>query len=1280
MATALNNRTVTNIGTTTTTIVSTGVSERYTVIGLSLTNVLNENIFVDVLIDGGYYLKDVILPLGTSLRVVTHGEKLILGLDTTLQVRASKDNAVDCIISYAAIYSNPNPDNVNFLAGNNITLTRDDNDITIGADLSSIKWNFSILNVADREIYTNDTLTFKGETNVDVLFDTDNNVVFRGPDLSNFALRSELRYFLSVDDDSYKEVLVEDTVKFVGGLNITTSKNESNNIVIDGPDISNFITLGDVQFSYSSSTETVQAGINTDIKFIGDNYLKININDDNEVVFSIQNLNLDGFVYENDIEWYAIAQDTGRTVLSNKSTLAFLGSNGITTRRDFNGNIVIDGPNLTSFVEIDDVYWNLYADNTFEPTPIGLGQQLRIEGGILISTRIDEFGTITIDGEPFLQTFEANQVVTTGDLVALESNGKVVPIRESVLITDGQSLNSGIFTINNVIQLASTKIGNAKMVTVYADATDADSKVIITELGFNGVVAPGPINQYINSVVNGSVAYDPVNDKFVIFYSGNAIVGEVVNGNDSSLQAPVSWATPGNNAVTSVYHPPSGNIVVLYTDDTDNFYAKAVVATVGTPITFGTVETFTSTSVDKISATYDPVSEQIIIAYDVPSNGTYVVTASVAGTTITINTADVIKVSDTNADNSAIQMITGTGKVVVAYRDYSVFFSTSAKIGIISGTGVVFESSRIEVFEDNSINISLAYATTDNRICFVGRNTVDGSGWLTTGVVNSNATNIDFDPASFTISATAFFTDLDYDPYRNQLLVTFESSVSGPVTLQTYSIASSAITTNAADFVGIAKDNIGLVGEGIVFVNGNVADVTQNLVPNTNYYVTATGGLTLNPTEYGVIGRAINQNQILLQTDAYPRKYIDDTFAAQSDTIADIVAGRFNIKIAADDSTVSTLGINDTIQFLGGVGITTSSDQDGNITIDGATSLTVNLTDPLDNITKNVNNVSVINFDSDSGFDIDPGTGSVKVKLNSTFKTWKVDGQDDLIAEGLDAIELIAGPGISIETYADRDPIQRIRFSGFAGFRIAVDTDSTVLTVSQDETFYIRGGSNITTVSAGQFDTVQVNLDSNISLTSVSATGALSGASLSVTGTANSNNVTSSIGSIGTLSATTFYSTNLRRASTQSNYGIFLLNDTFKTITFNDLDGNTQMHFETETGNILASGDITTEYTSDERLKDVISPIEDSLNAIRNIDPIKFKWNKTAVTKFNYADDKAELGFKAQQVKQFFPELVVPRGNTEYLKLDYQKMTVALLAALQELDKKVQDLERRLGL
>ena len=51
----------------------------------------------------GYFMKDIMLPPNSSLRVLAAGEKLILAPDNELQFVADQDEALDVIISYVDI-------------------------------------------------------------------------------------------------------------------------------------------------------------------------------------------------------------------------------------------------------------------------------------------------------------------------------------------------------------------------------------------------------------------------------------------------------------------------------------------------------------------------------------------------------------------------------------------------------------------------------------------------------------------------------------------------------------------------------------------------------------------------------------------------------------------------------------------------------------------------------------------------------------------------------------------------------------------------------------------------------------------------------------------------------------------------------------------------------------------------------------------------------------------------------------------------------------------------
>ena len=108
MATILKNTVIKNCGTVPILIYETSPTARVTVLGLSFTNLTDKFVYVDVLVEddtsvSGYYLKDSLLPAGTSLRAVSTGEKLVLAPSNRLLVRSSLDDSVDVIVSYVEI-------------------------------------------------------------------------------------------------------------------------------------------------------------------------------------------------------------------------------------------------------------------------------------------------------------------------------------------------------------------------------------------------------------------------------------------------------------------------------------------------------------------------------------------------------------------------------------------------------------------------------------------------------------------------------------------------------------------------------------------------------------------------------------------------------------------------------------------------------------------------------------------------------------------------------------------------------------------------------------------------------------------------------------------------------------------------------------------------------------------------------------------------------------------------------------------------------------------------
>ncbi len=102
-------------------------------------------------------------------------------------------------------------------------------------------------------------------------------------------------------------------------------------------------------------------------------------------------------------------------------------------------------------------------------------------------------------------------------------------------------------------------------------------------------------------------------------------------------------------------------------------------------------------------------------------------------------------------------------------------------------------------------------------------------------------------------------------------------------------------------------------------------------------------------------------------------------------------------------------------------------------------------------------------------------------------------------------------------------------------------------------------------------------------------------------------------------------------------------------------------------GSIRASGTVL--QSSDERLKENIYPIDNSLDRVNAIDGVYFNWK-----------DKEErnAGVIAQQVQKVLPE-VVSEDKDSYLAVDYSKIVPLLLEAINEQTNLISDLEDRIS-
>ena len=118
-------------------------------------------------------------------------------------------------------------------------------------------------------------------------------------------------------------------------------------------------------------------------------------------------------------------------------------------------------------------------------------------------------------------------------------------------------------------------------------------------------------------------------------------------------------------------------------------------------------------------------------------------------------------------------------------------------------------------------------------------------------------------------------------------------------------------------------------------------------------------------------------------------------------------------------------------------------------------------------------------------------------------------------------------------------------------------------------------------------------------------------------------------------------------------------------------------------GELHADGDVVafSTTTSDARLKDNVTTIDNALDKVLAMRGVEFDWNATS------RKDQHDLGLIAQEVEAVFPELVREKhlrvgemeGNEElYKTVDYEKLTAVLIEAVKEQQAQIDELRNRL--
>ena len=496
-----------------------------------------------------------------------------------------------------------------------------------------------------------------------------------------------------------------------------------------------------------------------------------------------------------------------------------------------------------------------------------------------------------------LMDFTAGQNVFAGDVLVLNSEGKVVrasssgPAINSASPIDLSTSNSIPHTINFYNKFDGFFLYQSGY-ELYAGKFDSDGSII------TGAPAATPFTQGTISVSTDNKQ----GNHFVCFGAPATAVGGYIDSdlsiqftNTVSLNSYQNVDNWGGDLNYSVYDENQDKYVWFSPGGGGDAYKpyQAVLTLNESTAQIITVESTSGWDSDELQTSYNQIDPIFF-----PSNGIYVTFATDAADNTLKAYAGKIN-SETGliekADNavelfdrssslitlSAFRLRKESNQFIVygnqrnftseeGYTDYdNDFFYQFVTVQDLN-TIVVGERQSMRLTNDfTSTAMGMAYDENDDSILVFWRNSYNQ--WKRQlGVIRdekiefsnpSSFSSEDYGMAYNSFNTTDKFPDFAYHEGRNKIV---SSTVVYGNDLFSLVFDNSDFQTTNNDFIGVANEDITTNLSGKVVVSRGISDKASGLIPGSPVYLDMTGNLTSTKTRYGVVGRALDSDQVLI--------------------------------------------------------------------------------------------------------------------------------------------------------------------------------------------------------------------------------------------------------------------------------------------------------------------------------------------------------------------------------------------------------------------------------
>lgn len=363
---------------------------------------------------------------------------------------------------------------------------------------------------------------------------------------------------------------------------------------------------------------------------------------------------------------------------------------------------------------------------------------------------------------------------------------------------------------------------------------------------------------------NGSVTFDTVNQKFVIFYCYSGLQGTVLTVTGTSISTNGAYTISASGTpwyAYASYNPSAQKIVVAWFDAGPSQNKVISCSVSGTAITYGNYTNFGVGSGKPNFLIYDPTSQKMVYVYKADT--------TLTSRTVTLSGVDCNLGSSTTVGSANDPFYccvdTVNNQIVYLFSDSGNNNYPTTRLATISGTSITTGNTYVVSSSGASADLTCIFNPSTSKVEFIyGKNS--GGTWLKIGTISSGSMTFN--------SESQLSSDYSQSP-TYQGISLYSSSFTKSIhsfAQQSYSLVyffiNSAVTPNltANNFIGISNGSYTNGQTATIQIIGSVNNSQSGLTAGQKYYVTRYGTLSTTADTISVVaGTAVSATKLIIK-------------------------------------------------------------------------------------------------------------------------------------------------------------------------------------------------------------------------------------------------------------------------------------------------------------------------------------------------------------------------------------------------------------------------------